>query len=286
VRAVVIGARRTRQGTGPFVVRALKAAGVEVAGVVASSPESAEKAAADHDAAAPDLVAVCSPVRFHGAHVAAAADAGCHCLCEKPLLWEPGASARDLVDRFEDRLLDVLAQWPSVLPAYLQLYPLAALPPATFAMTLGPITAGAEAVVDSAPHALSLLWAACGPGWVENARAAALPDGAEGLDLGFEYHFGAGTTRARLTLFRTPEPPRPAELSFDGLRARRRVSLPAYRQFLVADDGREVALPDPLALVVADFVRRAGEGARTDRARLVAGQTQLDALVRSCEALG
>ncbi len=301
VKAVVVGARRTRQGTGPFVVRALRAARVDVTGVVASSPESAAAAEREHGAAGyddvraalaaetPDLVVVCSPYRFHLDHVGAAADAGCHCLGEKPLFWQPGAGdlrtvALELADRFDDRLLDVLTQWPTVLPAFLKLYPQAALPPATFAMKLGPITQGAAAVLDAAPHPLSLLWVLCGPGWIENVQVDR--GGAPDLDLRFDYHFSAGTTRSRLTLVHSPEPPRPAQLVIDGLLARRRVELPAYHQFLVADDGREIALPDPLSLVVAAFVRRAQMGARTDRARLAAGQTHLETLVGACGTVG
>ncbi|MBN2307883.1 MAG: Gfo/Idh/MocA family oxidoreductase [Candidatus Hydrogenedentes bacterium] len=56
----------------------------------------------------PDIVDVCSPPRWHFAHAAKAIDAGCHVLCEKPLVYDPAlsreellAQARDLVTRAE-----------------------------------------------------------------------------------------------------------------------------------------------------------------------------------------
>jgi predicted dehydrogenase len=38
------------------------------------------------EAVKPDVVSVCSPNRFHFEHVMAALEAGCHVMCEKPLL--------------------------------------------------------------------------------------------------------------------------------------------------------------------------------------------------------
>ncbi len=46
----------------------------------------------------PDIIDVCSPPRFHYDHVMEALDAGCDCLCEKPLLFHPEIPGDELID--------------------------------------------------------------------------------------------------------------------------------------------------------------------------------------------
>ncbi len=125
-RVLVIGARRRRQGIGEFVARWFAARGAEICAVVGSRAESAEiarqKLASSYgiecrayDAVEtalkreePDIVAICSPYVHHKDHLRAAAAAGAHCLCEKPLWWQkepsdPGEETVRIVDAFLDR---------------------------------------------------------------------------------------------------------------------------------------------------------------------------------------
>jgi len=61
-------------------------------------------------AESPDIVDVCSPAGLHYGHAKVALQAGCHVLCEKPLVYDPGLShdvvlsqARELVDLARNR---------------------------------------------------------------------------------------------------------------------------------------------------------------------------------------
>lgn len=47
----------------------------------------------------PDIVDVCSPPEWHFRHAAAALDAGCDVLCEKPFIYEPGAGSAGLLEK-------------------------------------------------------------------------------------------------------------------------------------------------------------------------------------------
>ncbi|WP_298283191.1 Gfo/Idh/MocA family protein [Acidocella sp.] len=88
--------------------RAAILAGGEVAGVMASTPERSDLAAArwrtravanlaDLARFAPDIVHVCSPNALHLEHVKAALACGAHVICEKPLAID-AASARDVCE--------------------------------------------------------------------------------------------------------------------------------------------------------------------------------------------
>jgi len=216
--ALIIGARRTRQGIGEFVTRSLARAGARVVGIVGTSSESVSAArrtlasepglgdlagftdlSAALSSARPSIVAICSPIERHREQLAAVAAAGCHCLCEKPLWWgEPGEGASgtrgevtaSLVARFAGRglLLETVTQWPCTLPGFFSLFPEErGKPLRRFTMELGPISRGHGMVLDAAPHAISMIQALAGPGRVDSPSATVLDDSLERLDLRFGY---------------------------------------------------------------------------------------------------
>ncbi|MDH4096602.1 MAG: Gfo/Idh/MocA family oxidoreductase, partial [Betaproteobacteria bacterium] len=121
-RVGVVGARRARQGLGPFVVRDLRAAGAEVPCILATRAETrdaAVRALATHTGVEPrgyldldemlareslDALAILSPAPCHAEPLAAAARARLHVLCEKPFVWgvpDLAARTRALVEAIE-----------------------------------------------------------------------------------------------------------------------------------------------------------------------------------------
>lgn len=85
----------------------------------------------------PDAVSIASPPSCHGRHVAMCLDAGCHVLCEKPFVYDPGrhaieclSEAVDLVHKAEARGLSlcVMTQYAALAPSLRALGELAAGP--------------------------------------------------------------------------------------------------------------------------------------------------------------
>lgn len=124
----------------------------------------------------PDIVDVCTSNHLHSDHATAALEAGCHVLCEKPLVWEDGTPAnellargRQLVELAEERgcLLAVCTQYAASLPHYGRLYGLAGGregPPTEFFAEMETLSRGrerdGEAIwIDMGSHPLSLLLA-------------------------------------------------------------------------------------------------------------------------------
>jgi len=300
LRVAVVGARARRQGIGGHVARFFQREGAEVAAVVGTSRGTVEEArlalgggprgylSVEELLAREqlDAVALCSPAGCHREHLERVAAAGLACLCEKPLWWGPApdraAETARLVDAFGGRTLMLLAQWPFTLPAFFELHPDArGRVPRRFEMWLGPVSRGAEMVLDSASHPISLLQALCGPG--EVARAWARFHASDDLELEFDWRHAAGATEARVALRTCERPPRPACYAIDGLRAERRVELPRYEQTFQAE-GRSVAVPDPVELLVAEFLRRVGQRAAPDRASLIGGMVGLERLHNAARA--
>ena len=200
-RILLVGARSRRQGTGPFLAAGLATAGATINGIVGTSSASVEEGQAQLagdlgfepngytslDTALaeeqPEAVVIASPWRFHAAQLRQVAEAGCHCLVEKPLAWPAGEEeVMALVAGFERRglLLQMVAQWPTTLAAFERLH--GPLPSRidSFRMRLSPISIGPDMVTDSAPHFISMLQALLGPGDCTDVTIDRQGDGALG----------------------------------------------------------------------------------------------------------
>jgi predicted dehydrogenase len=299
----IVGAGRRRQGLGPFVARDLLAAGACIPGFVVTSAESraAVSRAWKQDLGIEphghlelaellrgerlDALAILSPAETHERHLEAALAAGLHVLCEKPFVWGGSALAersRRLAHRFDARrlLLWENCQWPYALPAFAQLHPGALdAAPRRLAMRLQPASRGAQMIGDSVPHVLSLLQALLPgrPGRIERPRFAGGGAGEDRLDLAFRYRAAGHELEVEVALLRSDRHPRAAALEIDGLRAERLVAADDYR-LSFASDRRTVPLPDPLTLLVADFVRAlasAGDPAAATRSREIVERMEL-----------
>ncbi|MGE0711334.1 MAG: Gfo/Idh/MocA family protein [Planctomycetota bacterium] len=314
--AAVVGARRVRQGTGEFVARELQRRGVRVEAIVGTTPvtlaDAREELAARHGIRARgylslpellaaervDLVAICTPMEAHREAVLAALAAGCHVLCEKPLLWDPGAeeddaaedalgaAARELGEaaRAAGKLLALNTQWPATLRAFEELHPGALQEPLErFEMHLGPTRTGAAAVLDSGSHPLSMLHALVGPGELRAVEVRYEGEGLERLRCSFDYEHRRGRVAVCMRLSRCPAPPRPAGYALNGRAVEREVELPGYR-ILFRSGARRAEVGDPLALLVEDYLARVARGEETQVEELVAGATQLHRLARAARS--
>lgn len=305
VRVGIVGARRVRQGLGPFVARDLVAAGASVPCFLVTRSESLEPARAEIERQAGvsprgytdaermyereelDAVAILSPAETHAEQLERAAAHGLPALCEKPLVWGEEALARraaECVGAFEGRglLLYENCQWPFALPAFERLHPGSLdAPPQRFAMELQPESRGLQALGDSLSHPLSLLQALLPGDAPEVAGTSFSPPPASGppdaLSVRFDYRSGGRSCAVELRLSRAEALPRRAAIELDGRSALRVVAPESYRLSFAASD-RVVPMDDPLTRLIADFVRSleaADEARRHALARGIEQRMQL-----------
>jgi len=298
-RVGIVGARRRRQGLGPFVARDLVAAGARVPcflGTAEATLELARRELAslagveargyvDLDAMLEaetlDALAILCPAEAHAAALDAALRGGLHALCEKPLVWgEPDLARRggEIVAAFEraDLMLWENCQWPYALPAFDRLHPGALdAPPRRFEMGLEPASRGVQSLGDALPHALSLLQRLA-PGVrvaLENVSFSTHDPSSQSLTIRFDYRSDEVAIGAQVTLRQSRGQPRRAWLVLDGRRAERVVSMEDY-QLSFAGSGRTVPIEDPLTLLISDFVAALRGAAQPDRAARLREITQ------------
>lgn len=175
----------------------------------------------------PDAVSVCTPWPLHGEEARACLQADCSVLCEKPLLWRPGASsqeiladARSLGEEAERRgaVLSVNTQYAAAAEAYRRVAPEALAERSRFSATMssrlkpdGP--RGRAIWLDLAPHAISFLLsllpdAEFRPGSVVGRIQP------EQTDVTFELAATGTTCRAAIRTAKLPDEPFPRRFGF------------------------------------------------------------------------
>jgi hypothetical protein len=306
-RVAVVGARRRRQGIGEFVARSFKEAGADVVSIVGTTIDTVEQARAQLaeaygidanpyfsirrllDFEEIDIIALCTPYRFHREQLEHIGPAGVHCLCEKPLWWGPThdfkAETESLLEPFVSRgkTFGQITQWPQTIAGFYELYPEQrgeALE--TFEMLLSPISGGTSMVLDSMPHVLSMLRRLAGPGRIDEMQGDFSGRDNENLAMSFAYHHSRGRARVTVRFVRKDQPPRPAAYAINGCGVSREIQLPEYSMSLVSED-RTVSIEDPLLDLVKEFLARVERDDPTDRDGIVADLMNLQLLTRAAE---
>ena len=278
----MIGARRVRQGLGPYVARHLVALGAEVPAFLATRAETVAEteralgARGYTDLGAllagerPDALAILSPSETHERYLEAALEARVHVLCEKPLVWNGAGLARRaaaLADRFARAglLLRESCQWPYTLAAYRALHPEAG-PLRAFAMRLSPAAEEPRQMLgDSLSHPLSLLQALTG-GAPARAEGISIAARRGEVALRFTYRTAAAAIASEVTLRASDRTPREAGYALDGRWAEREIRAADYA-FSFRSGDRSVPVPDPLRELLRDFLAAlAAPGAAPDPA--------------------
>lgn len=277
LRAALIGARRSRQGLGPFIARDLVRLGCDVVAITTTCEATLATAARDVlkyagirpacynqvdrmlAEASPDLVFILTPPEYHAEYLELALRASCHTVCEKPLLWGGRTADRvaALVERFAERglILAENCQWPDTLIAYDALYPGILATATALDMRLTPDTVGASAVRDCLSHVISVAQAVMPADATIQGEPEVIVWPAKATHVKFDFGTRAQTLSVTGQFVLSNLRPRPAHLSFDGHVAQRLVD-PANYHMHLSDGIRSVPLDDPLKTHLAKIIDR------------------------------
>jgi predicted dehydrogenase len=305
IRVCVIGARRVRNGTGPFLARQVVDAGGELVAVLGTTTATTNSAvqglAADgyqtegytsFEAMAnetrPDAVIISTPAGTHRPWLESCLLHELHALCEKPLLSAFDQEAAILPYRFAamGKVLVENCQWPYTLAAFRELHPSVDFGKVTrFRMMLAPEFRGLSRWIETMSHPLSLLQSISpGPAELEDLRFHESGPNASDSRLNFVFRNVDRAIECEVLLADTGERPRPAEFAFDDKVCRRRVKMPEYQ--ILFDDGfrledmesgvaqadgggeqaRGVSAGDPQVLCVEAFLKQVKEARETGAA--------------------
>ncbi len=287
----VIGARRVRQGTGPYLALQAASAGANVVGVLGTRPASVRMAVdflmehglrpaayTDHEEMLqelqPDVVIIASPLGTHRAWLSAALGQGSHVYCEKPLTTAPPAVSEKMIRAFaaHNLVLEENCQWPQVLPAFERLHPDLDLDQvSSFRMLMAPPMRGLARWGEVLSHPLSLLQeVASGPAELHDIRFTESGPDAVDSRLHFIYRTIDREIDCEVMLEDLEVYPRPAEFAFDDHLCRRRVREADYRIEFVTGDPDCIAqsVGDPMENRLHGFLRQVLAARQSNKAPL------------------
>jgi hypothetical protein len=305
VKIALIGGRRKRSGTGPFIGNYFHRAGAEVVAVLGTTDATAREAASNlnkygiHAAAYTDFnrmlrearpaaVAIASPAATHLEYMLESVDAGIHVFCEKPFIWDEPDDLTETLTRIfttaerHKATVAMNAQWPFALPFYEELCgPLRGQTVSSFYMRLSPQCGGIEMIVEAVPHALSLLYCVCGAGNISNLTTTVRADE---MTIYFEYACAGPGCSAEIRLTSQYKQPRDFSFGFNGNIVTRSLELERYDIYFNYRD-RSRKIEDPLDLSIKDFISAVtgGKAPLIGRAHIIDTTLLLRQLYRFCE---
>ncbi|MGB9499100.1 MAG: Gfo/Idh/MocA family protein [Dissulfuribacterales bacterium] len=274
MRTAIIGAGRNRNGIGQYIGKYFQKNGASVISVLGTTKKTARKAASDltrygigatyytdfytmTKKERPDAVVIASPESSHLKYLLKCIETGAHIFCEKPFICqdenEISLLLENIFEQAECKNLKVAmnSQWPFSLPFYEALCgPVEKQKANTFFIRLSPMVSGKEMILDSVPHALSMLYDVFDDGQIDNLNIDAKK---EKITLKFNYIFPAGRCAVRIELVRTVHQPRDFSYGFNDKIVHRVLDLNRYDISFTYSD-RILKISDPLELSVRDFI--------------------------------
>ena len=276
MKTAIIGAGRNNSGIGQYIGKYFQKNGAPVISVLGTTEKTACGASSiltqyGIDAAyytdfnsmikreRPDAVVIACPARTHYEYLINCVKEGVHVFCEKPFVWQNKSDIditrllENIFETAESNNLKIAmnSQWPFSLPYYEQLCgPVHSQKVDTFFIRLSPVVSGKEMILESVPHALSILYTVLGDGQIGNLSIQAYK---EKIITTFHYIFTAGYCEVMIELVRTILPPRSFSYGFNGKIIHRVLDLDTYDiSFKYSDE--ILRIRDPLELSVQDFI--------------------------------
>lgn len=276
MKTAIIGAGRNKSGIGQYIGKYFQKNGATVISVLGTTEKTARKASSiltqygihasyytDFNRMMkrerPDVVVIACPARTHYEYLINCVKEGMHIFCEKPFVWQDNSDIKItslLKNIFEtaernDLKIAMNSQWPFSLPYYEQLCgPVHSQKVDTFFIRLSPVVSGKQMILESVPHALSILYTVFGEGQIGNLS---IQGNKEKIITTFHYIFTAGYCEVMIELVRTILPPRSFSYGFNGKIIHRVLDLDTYDIFFKYLDNI-LMIKDPLELSVQDFI--------------------------------
>jgi hypothetical protein len=278
MKVSIIGAGRNNNGIGEYIAKYFHKNKATVISVLGTTKKTARRASSrlkryGIQASAytdfhnmiekerPDSVVIASPLPTHLEYLIKSVDANLNIFCEKPFVWDKNGDQRRLIDllfqKAEDRNIKIAmnSQWPFSIPYYETLCgTIDRKKTNTFFMHLSPMAAGKEMILDSVPHALSILYFTLGEGKIIETDM----DSSENrIIIRFIYNANSNNCEVLIRLEREERQPRSFKFGFNDKIVYRVLNLKDYDIYFKYLD-RALKVDDPLELSVKDFISSVG----------------------------
>lgn len=279
MKVAIIGAGRNRTGIGQFIGKYFQQNGATVISVLGTTEKTAHNASSalkqyGIDATAytdfdkmveqekPDTVVIASPTPTHYEYLIKAIEAEVHIFCEKPFIFQEKGDIKELLENIfemaESKNLKIAmnSQWPFSIPYYEELCgSIDSTKIDSFFIRLSPMCAEKEMIIESAPHALSILYCIFGNGKITDLN---IEPHEEKMAIKFNYSSNNKVCNVLIKLVRKEYQPRDFSFGFNDKIVKRSLDLENYDIYF-NHANRTLKTVDPLDLSVQDFISSVSE---------------------------
>jgi hypothetical protein len=273
MKVSIIGAGRNFNGIGEYIAKYFHQNKANVISVLGTTKKTARHASTrlrrygiqasayidfNHmiEEEKPDSIVIASPLLTHFKYLIKSVDAKLNIFCEKPFIWNNNVQQKQIDLIFQkaeawDIKIAMNSQWSFSLPYYETLCgSIDRKKTDTFFMHLSPMVAGKEMILDSVPHALSILYFALGEGKIINTR---IESDENRMIIKFIYHTNNNDCEVLINLERKERQPRRFKFGFNDKIVDRVLNLKDYDIYFKYLD-KTLKVADPLELSVRDFI--------------------------------
>ena len=275
----IIGASRNRNGIGQYIAKYFQknqACVISALGTTEKTAHSAADALKQYDINAnaysdfhlmmhlekPNAVVIASPLRTHYDYLMKSIDLGLNIFCEKPFFWQKKKDVSLMLDNLFDKAASkkltvaMNSQWPFSIPFYEDLCgPLEGQTMTSFFMRLSPGCSGKEMILESLPHALSMLYFVLGAG---ELHALEIEYRTTKKSIRFDYIAPDHKCDVLIELESQQHQPRDFQYGFNG-KIVNRIVVSDHYDIYFQYQSRKIKIEDPLELSVKDFIAAVGE---------------------------
>ena len=274
MKVAVIGAGRNRTGIGQFIGKYFQQNGATAISVLGTTEESAHNASSNLkqygiDATSytdfnrmveegkPDTVVIASPTSTHYEYLIKSVEAGLHIFCEKPFIFQEKGNIKELLENIfetaksKNLKIAMNSQWPFSLPYYEDLCgKINSKKADSFFIRLSPMREGKDMIIESIPHALSMLYHTFGEGEITDLTIELHE---EKMIIKFNYRSHNKVCNVLIRLVRKEYQPRDLSFGFNDKIVKRSLDLENYDIYF-NHANRTLKIVDPLDLSVQDFI--------------------------------
>jgi len=276
MKVSIIGAGRNNNGIGEYIAKYFHKNKATVVSVLGTSIKTARHASTRLkrygirastyidfyqmlEEERPDSIVIASPLSTHFEYLIKSIDAGLNIFCEKPFMWNNNDQQKRIDYIFtkaakKNLKVAMNSQWPFLIHDYETLCgSIDKKKTDTFFIHLSPMVAGKDMILDSVPHALSILYSALGEGKLININIDSFENK---MKIRFIYHSNDNKCKVLINLEREEQQPRCFKFGFNDKIVKRVLDLKDYDiYFRYLDKTLKVA--DPIELSVKDFISSA-----------------------------
>ena len=305
MKVSIIGAGRNRNGIGEYIGKYFQQNGATVTSVLGTTEKTSHHASSalkqyGMDATSytdfnqmvedkrPDAIVIASPYPTHYEYLLKSIDAGLNIFCEKPFIWHEKGDMQELLESLfkmvESKNLKIAmnSQWPFSIPYYEELCgPINTQKIDAFFIGMSPMFGGKDMILDSVPHALSLLYGTLGNGEILNLDVKRHE---EKMIITFDYNNNVNVCKVLIRLIKKEHKPRDFSFGFNGNIVNRSLDIETYDIYFKHAD-QSLKIIDPLDLSVQDFISAVKEKREPliGKSHILSNMALLKIIYDSCE---